>query len=129
MAGNHRSSTLCAQIARVFAGWGWPGIAWGLGHGSNVKTVLRAGWGIFYEDLDDDPMMIAGRLSGQNQRTYIVNNPTFFPDVPSLTDLTAVATSTPTIFRIAPNLLLPYDMAAAVSLERQLSRSTTVSVT
>lgn len=105
------------------------GIAWGLGHGSNVKTVLRAGWGIFYEDLDDDPMIIAGRLNGQNQRTYIVNNPIFFPDVPSLTDLTAVATSTPTIFRIAPNLLLPYDMAAAVSLERQLSRSTTVSLT
>ncbi|HET9178415.1 MAG TPA: TonB-dependent receptor [Terriglobia bacterium] len=105
------------------------GIAWGLGHGSNVKTVLRAGWGIFYEDLDDDPMMIAGRLNGQNQRTYIVNNPAFFPDVPSLTALTAVATPTPTIFRIAPNLLLPYDMDTAVSLERQLSRRTTVSFT
>ena len=105
------------------------GIAWGLGHGSNVKTVLRAGWGIFYEDLDDDPMMIAGRLNGQNQQTFIINNPDFFPTPPPLSGLAAVATSTPTIFRIAPNLLLPYDMDTAVSLEHQLSRSTMVSLT
>ena len=105
------------------------GIAWGLGHGSNVKTVLRAGWGIFYQRLDDGPMMIAGRLNGQNQRTYIVNSPAFFPGVPSLTDLTGIATSTPTIFRISPNLLLPYDMDTAVSLERQIARSATVSLT
>lgn len=105
------------------------GMAWGLGHGRNIKTVLRAGWGIFYEDLDDDPMMIAGRLNGQTQQTYIVNSPAFFPAVPPLADLTATATSTPTIFRIAPNLLLPYDMDTAVSLERQLSNSTKVSLT
>lgn len=55
------------------------GVAWGLGHGSNAKTVLRAGWGIFYTHLDDDHMMIAGRLNGQNQRIYIVNKPDFFP--------------------------------------------------
>ncbi len=105
------------------------GIAWGLGHGSNVKTVLRAGWGIFYERLDDDQMMIAGRLNGQNQQTFIINNPDFFPTPPSLSDLTAIATSSPTVFRIAPNLRSPYDMDAALSLERQLSRSTTVSLT
>ena len=105
------------------------GIAWGLGHGSNTKTVLRAGWGIFYQYLDDDHMMIAGRLNGQNQQTYIVNNPDFFPAPPSIAVLKATATSSPTIFRIAPNLLLPYDMDTAVSLERQLLPSTTVSVT
>ena len=105
------------------------GIAWGLGHGSNVKTVLRAGWGIFYQDLDDDQMMIAGRLNGQNQQTYIVNNPTFFPDVPPLSVISAIDVSLPTIFRIAPNLLMPYDMDEAVSLERQIARSTTVSLT
>lgn len=105
------------------------GIAWGLGHGSNTKTVLRAGWGIFYEYLDDDHMMIAGRLNGQNQRTYIVNNPDFFPTSPSIAALNGTVTSSPTIFRIAPNLLLPYDMDTAVSLERQLLPSTTVSLT
>ncbi len=105
------------------------GIAWGLGRGSNVKTVLRAGWGIFYQRLDDDQMMIAGRLNGQNQRAYIVNNPDFFPTPPPISELSAIAASSPTIFRIAPNLRSPYDMDTAVSLERQLSRSTTVSLT
>lgn len=105
------------------------GIAWGLGHGSNTKTVLRAGWGIFYQHLDDDHMMIAGRLNGQSQQTYIVNNPDFFPTPPPLSDLSGTATSTPTVFRIAPNLTFPYDMDAAVSVERQLSNSATVSLT
>lgn len=105
------------------------GIAWGLGHGSKTRTVLRAGWGIFYDYLDDDHMMIAGRLNGRNQRTYIVNNPDFFPNPPSVAELSTVATSSPTIFRIAPDLLLPYDMDTAVSLERQLLASTTVSIT
>ena len=105
------------------------GIAWGLGHGSNTKTVLRAGWGIFYTHLDDDHMMIAARLNGQNQQTYIVNNPDFYPAPPPLSDLTGTATSAPTTFRIAPNLVFPYDMDTAVSLERQLSGSTTASLT
>ncbi len=105
------------------------GIAWGLGHGSNTKTVLRAGWGIFYTHLDDDHMMIAARLNGQNQQTYIVNNPDFFPTPPPLSDLTNNATSAPTTFRIAPDLVFPYDMDAAVSLERQLSGSVTASLT
>lgn len=103
------------------------GLAWGLGHGSNTKTVLRAGWGIFYTHLDDDHMMIAGRLNGQNQRIYIVNKPDFFPTPPPLSELTGVAI--PTTFRIAPNLVFPYDMDAAVSLERQLSSNVTASVT
>lgn len=105
------------------------GIAWGLGHGSNTKTVLRAGWGIFYTHLDDDHMMIAARLNGQNQQTYIVNNPDFYPNPPPLSNLTNPATSAPTTFRIAPNLVFPYDMDTAVSLERQISGSTTASFT
>ena len=105
------------------------GIAWGLGHGTNTKTVLRADWGIFYEHLDDDHTMIAQRLNGQNQRTYIVNKPDFFETMPPLSELSGPGTSAPTIFRIAPNLVFPYDMDAAVSLERQLSGSVTASVT
>ncbi|MFP5238007.1 MAG: carboxypeptidase regulatory-like domain-containing protein [Acidobacteriota bacterium] len=105
------------------------GIAWGLGHGSNTKTVLRAGWGIFYTHLDDDHMMIAARLNGQNQQTYIVNKPNFFPTAPPPSSLANNATSAPTTFRIAPNLVFPYDMDTAVSVERQLSGSTTVSLT
>lgn len=105
------------------------GIAWGLGHGSDTKTVLRAGWGMFYERFDDDEMIIAARLNGQNQRTYIVNRPTFFPTPPPISTLSIITSSVPTVYQIAPTLRSPYDMDTAVSLERELSKSTTVSVT
>ena len=42
------------------------GLAWGLGHGANTKTVLRAGFGIFYDRLDDDQMIQAARSGKQN---------------------------------------------------------------
>jgi hypothetical protein len=105
------------------------GIAWGLGHGPNTKTVLRAGWGIFYQRFDDDQMIIAARLNGINQLTYIVNQPDFFPTIPSISALSAASTSLPTIYRIAPNLHSPYDIDTAVSLEHQLLPNTTISLT
>ncbi|HVB35536.1 MAG TPA: carboxypeptidase regulatory-like domain-containing protein [Patescibacteria group bacterium] len=105
------------------------GIAWGLGHGSNVKTVLRAGWGIFYQRFDDDQMIVAARLNGQNQITYIVAQPGFFPAAPPASALAGVANSVPTVYRISPTIRSPYDMDTAVSLERQLLPSTTISLT
>ncbi len=105
------------------------GIAWGFGHGANTNTVLRAGWGIFYQRLDDDQMMVAARLNGINQLTYVVRQPAFFPVVPPISDIQAVAASFPTVYRISPNLHSPYDMDLALSVEHQLSRTTTVSLT
>jgi Carboxypeptidase regulatory-like domain len=105
------------------------GIAWGLGHGRNTKTVLRAGWGIFYRRFDDDQMIISTRLNGGNQSTYIVNNPLFFPAVPPLAAISASTMSLPTIYQIGPRLQSPYDTDTAVSLERQLIPGTTVSIT
>lgn len=105
------------------------GIAWGLGRGSDTKTILRAGWGIFYERFDDDEMIIAARFNGTNQTTYLVNNPDFFPTAPPVSTLATIATSVPTVYEIGRKVRSPYSMDTAVSLERQLSKSTTVSVT
>lgn len=105
------------------------GISWALGRGANPKTVVRAGWGLFYERLDDDQMIIAARLNGRNQLTYVVSKPQFFPAVPSISSLSASARSLPTIYRIAPNLRSPYDMDTAVSMERQVTRDATASLT
>lgn len=105
------------------------GIAWGIGHGANVKTVLRAGWGIFYNRFDDDQMIVAERLNGQNQLTYIINKPDFYPALPSPSQLSAGSVSLPTVYRVSPSLHSPYDMDTAVSLERQLTRNATVSFT
>jgi len=105
------------------------GIAWGLGRGSKMKTVLRAGWGIFYERLDDDQMIIANRFNGLNQTTYIVNRPAFFPAPPAPSTLSGLSTSLPTVYQIGPTLRSPYSMDGAVSLERQVSSNVTVSFT
>lgn len=104
-------------------------LAWALGSGTRPKTVLRAGWGMFYERFDDDEMIIANRLNGANQVTYIVNQPQFYPTVPSIASLAGNAASLPTVYRIAPNLRSPYDMDTAVSVERQITQKATASVT
>jgi hypothetical protein len=105
------------------------GLAWALGKGVNPKTVVRAGWGMFYQRFDDDQMIIANRLNGTNQTTYIVNDPVFYPNVPAPSSLASGIQSLPTVYRISPHLRSPYDMDLAASVERQLTRDATASVT
>lgn len=105
------------------------GLSWGLGQGQHVKTVLRAGFGVFYDRFDDDQMIQAQRLNGIKQVSYVIQNPLFFPQIPSVATLAASASSVPTVYRIAPNLKSPYALDSAVSIERQVTRNATVSVT
>ncbi|MGE5206314.1 MAG: carboxypeptidase regulatory-like domain-containing protein [Chlamydiota bacterium] len=105
------------------------GISWGLGHGQQVKTVLRAGVGVFYDRFDDDQMIQAQRLNGINQVSYVIQNPQFFPQIPALASLQAAASSVATIYRIAPNLKSPYALESAVSVEHQITRNINGSVT
>lgn len=105
------------------------GLAWALGSGSNPKTVVRAGWGMFYERFDDDQMINAERLNGTNQTSYLVSMPTFYPDLPSPASLTAGNQSLPAVYRISPHLRSPYDMDLAASVERQLTHDATASLT
>ncbi len=67
------------------------GIAWGLGGGTNraAKTVLRAGFGTFYDRVPDTVTLNALRYNGTTQQSYLILNPTFFPSVPSLSMLQA----------------------------------------
>ena len=56
------------------------GIAWGLGKGKSTKTVLRAGFGVFYDRFGESYILNAERLNGINQQQYIVAlTPNFFP--------------------------------------------------
>ena len=106
------------------------GIAWGIGggKGSAPKTVLRAGFGIFYDRFAENLVLNAERLNGVTQQQFIVTNPAFFPTVPPLSMLTGSQTL-PTIYQIDPNLRAPYMMQTAASLERQISNTVNVAVT
>ncbi|HVN10118.1 MAG TPA: carboxypeptidase-like regulatory domain-containing protein [Patescibacteria group bacterium] len=109
-------------------------VAWGIGHGKGgPKTVIRAGTGIFYDRFAVDLLLQAKRLNGINQSQCVYANPTFFPDIPTITtpgmcpgNATAVL---PTIYRIAPNLHAPGVLQTAVVLERQLNKVTSLSLT
>lgn len=104
------------------------GFSWGLGPRGQVNTVVRAGFGIFYKRFDDDEMIIAQRLNGINQTGYVVYNPLFFPTIPS-GGLSGAGTGIPTAYRISPDLKSPYAIDSAASIEHQLTRNATVSIT
>ena len=108
------------------------GLAWGLGRkGSTPKTILRAGYGIFYERLEIDEMSNLALQNGITQTQYIVNQPDFYPNLPSLAAISSLpgVQLQPTIYQLAPNVRAPYVMQAAIGLERQLGRVGNVAVT
>ena len=101
------------------------GLAWALG-GTNPKTVIRAGFGFFYQRFDLINLLTATRYDGVAQRQYVVNNPDFFPTVPDIPSLTG---SQQTIEKLSPRLRAPYLVNSAIALERQLPSHTTAALT
>lgn len=95
---------------------------------SKVKTVIRAGFGVFYDRFALANTLAALRYNGIVQQQYVVTNPDFFPAIPS-TPLLAAFQTTQTIQRISPTLRAPYIIQSAVSVERQLPHNTTLAIT
>jgi len=107
------------------------GLAWALGHGNRATTVLRTGFGIFYDRFEASQVLQAERLNGVTQSEYLVTNPDFFPIVPTVTTLAQIGANLTesTVYEIDPHLRAPFTIQAATSLERQVTRNATVSVT
>ena len=106
------------------------GFAWGVGgRSAPPKVVLRGGYGIFYDRFQEAQILEADRLNGITQEQYVINN----PECPSLAAITscagAVTPVTPTIYQISPRLHAPYTMQTAISVERQLTKVSTLNVT
>lgn len=107
------------------------GFAWALGKsGKNgtPKTVIRAGFGIFYDRFLDDYVEDAERLNGVNQQEFDVNLPNFYPLIPPPSTL-ASTRSIPTVDRLDPHLRAPYTIQSAVGVERQVTKYATVAAT
>jgi hypothetical protein len=104
-------------------------LAWGLDskNGGPAKTVLRVGAGMFYDRFDYNYTLTAERLNGTNQQMFVVDNPNFYPVVPSLASLTSALLPQAT-YHVDPNLHAPYIIQEVVGLERQLPRNITAAV-
>ncbi len=105
-------------------------IAYGIGKTKSgaPRSVLRAGWGIFYDRFPESNILNAYRFNGVNQVAYTVNNPDFFPNVPADVTSLGATTSLPTVDRISPSLHSPYTMQAAVTLEQQVMKGSTLTI-
>lgn len=115
------------------------GIAWAPGAkgGRNGKTVIRGGYGFFYDRFSDNYTLQAIRFNGINQQQYILQNPSLLVPiegstvknpVPSIGSLGAQQLPQ-TIRQVDQNLRAPNVMQGAIGVERQLPYNTTLAVT
>jgi hypothetical protein len=94
-------------------------------------TVIRGGFGVFYDRFGEGLKIDANRFNGINQQQFVTFDPAvldIFPQVPAIGTLAATPQFPQTTVRIAPDMRLPYTMQGAFSVEKQLPLKTTVTV-
>ena len=113
-------------------------VAWAPGGNAKnprPKTVLRAGFGIFYDRFALANIITARRYNGSLQRQYVFSVPGFVlckpaPDfVPCIPSSNTLQTAPQVIDEMSSSLRAPYIMQSSATLERQLPWNTTLAVT
>lgn len=95
------------------------------------KTVIRGGFGVFFDRISENLSLNANRYDGTNLQQFVVTDPALlalYPAIPSIDTLFAYATTQNT-YRLAGNIRAPYSAQTNLSVERQLPAKFVLSAT
>jgi hypothetical protein len=103
------------------------GFAWGLGgtKAKTAKSVIRGGFGMFYDRLSESLTLDALRQDGIRQQGFLISTPAFYPNVPSIASLIGSA-QPQTLRRTDAQWQAPLLTQAAIGFERQLAKGVTI---
>ncbi len=113
------------------------GFAWSAGPKSSsgqARTVVRGGFGVFYDRVSEDLTLRANRFDGVSTSQYVVTEPRVLDElgfdangnvtgVPSTDELAAFAIPQAT-WHLAPDIEAPYTLQSSLGVERQVKNFT-----
>jgi len=101
------------------------------GRQQRFKTVMRGGFGVFYNRISEDLTLQSLRFNGVNQQQFVVTDPALldlFPAVPSINQLSSFAQPQTRRF-LNVNLAPLAALRSSFSLEQQLDPNLKVTLT
>ena len=90
------------------------------------RTVVRAGAGVFYDRSGPRPIQDILRYDGVQLLKYVITDPSYPNAFASGPPLSAQPAS---IVQLAPTIVIPWMLQYSASLEHQLGKATSASVT
>jgi len=119
-----------AWAPRVALAWAPAGVS---GSAKPPKTIIRAGFGMFYDRFALANTLTAKLYGGALQQQYVLSNPDFFLTVPTLSSLLESSQLTQQTQHVTQevdaHLRAPYILQTALTMERQILSGTTAAVT